>query len=74
MPGSLFRRKKSGFYVPLAEALADDEGMVLSRGHSSRGLALRVLAAHGVDLPIPLLKPTRASHTPTAPATRASTQ
>jgi asparagine synthase (glutamine-hydrolysing) len=50
LPMSLFARKKTGFYVPLTEALADD-ATALSHGGRSRRLALHVLAAQGVALP-----------------------
>ncbi len=50
LPDELFGRKKTGFYVPLAEALAED-ATALSHGERSRRLALQILAAHGVSLP-----------------------
>jgi len=49
LPSWLFARKKTGFYVPLTEALADD-ATALSHGGRSRRLALQVLAAHGITL------------------------
>ena len=50
LPDELFRRKKTGFYVPIAEALAED-ATALSHGERSRRLALQILAAYGVSLP-----------------------
>ena len=50
LPAWLFTRKKTGFYVPLTEALADD-ATELSHGGRSRRLALHVLAAQGITLP-----------------------
>ena len=52
--GHVFDRRKTGFYVPLAEALADDAA-TLSHGARSRRLALQVLGAQGVELPWPVL-------------------
>ncbi|HET9767840.1 MAG TPA: asparagine synthase-related protein, partial [Thermoanaerobaculia bacterium] len=52
LPSWLLARKKTGFYVPLAEALAEDAS-ALSHGGRSRRLALQVLAAHGIELPWP---------------------
>ncbi len=52
LPSWLLARKKTGFYVPLAEALADD-ATALSHGGRSRRIALKVLAAHDITLPWP---------------------
>ena len=47
LPGALFERPKTGFYIPVLEWL-DPESARLRPGHRSRHLALRVLAETGI--------------------------
>jgi asparagine synthase (glutamine-hydrolysing) len=51
LPGEVLRRRKSGFYVPVVEAL---QGSTQPRSHGrrSRALAAGVLRQFGVDLPV----------------------
>jgi asparagine synthase (glutamine-hydrolysing) len=51
LPPELFERKKTGFYVPIAEAL-EPSAARLSHGARSRWIALRVLHENGVELPV----------------------
>ncbi|HEV8630101.1 MAG TPA: asparagine synthase (glutamine-hydrolyzing) [Thermoanaerobaculia bacterium] len=51
LPPELFERKKTGFYVPIAEAL-EPRAAGMSHGARSRLLAMRVLREHGVELPV----------------------
>jgi asparagine synthase (glutamine-hydrolysing) len=57
LPEALFRRPKSGFYLPVTEWLEDGEGANEPAGEGlgcrSRRLARRVLAELGVDLRLP---------------------
>jgi asparagine synthase (glutamine-hydrolysing) len=52
LPAEIFRRRKSGFYVPVAEWLAGPGTPPGRRGLSSRALALRLLAEWGCELPL----------------------
>jgi asparagine synthase (glutamine-hydrolysing) len=59
LPAALFRRPKSGFYIPVMDWVDEPGGPRLDRarsstrdlGRESRRLALRVLAERGIELP-----------------------
>ncbi|HEV7670160.1 MAG TPA: asparagine synthase (glutamine-hydrolyzing) [Thermoanaerobaculia bacterium] len=51
LPAALFEREKSGFYMPVMEWLEPERsGEARNHGDQSRRLALRVLAAFGVEV------------------------
>jgi asparagine synthase (glutamine-hydrolysing) len=50
VPAAVLERPKTGFYVPLVEAL--EPGAAETHGGRSRALAVRVLREHGIDLPL----------------------
>jgi asparagine synthase (glutamine-hydrolysing) len=50
LPSELFRRKKQGFYVPVAESISANGNAPETQGIGSRALALRVLRDFGVDV------------------------
>jgi asparagine synthase (glutamine-hydrolysing) len=53
LPEEVFGRKKTGFYVPVAEALEAEAGRT-SNGARSRILAAAVLEAMGLPLSVPM--------------------
>src|SRR5262249_34955980 len=53
LPRELWGRKKSGFFVPVLNAI-DSDSVSFSRGRQSRVLAARALQAPGVELAWPV--------------------